>query len=142
MARQSGHGAGGARRHDPYQLLEVGPDATVEQINTAYRKALRRQHPDTRAELDPSAREPSMADLQAARADLLRNARARANHETSSPTDSPPDSPTRPRPRPQARTSQPDRPTRTRRGWAFRLDGIDIVVGPVRYHGPSGPHTS
>jgi hypothetical protein len=142
MARQSGHGADGARRHDPYQLLGVGPDATVEQINTAYRKALRRQHPDTRTVLDPSVRQPSMADLQAARADLLRKARPRANQDATSPTGPPPEPGAPPQPRTRARATQPDRPTRTRRGWAFRLDGIDIVVGPVRYHGPSGPHTS
>jgi hypothetical protein len=140
MARQSGHGADGASRHDPCQLLGVGPDATVEQINAAYRNALRRQHPDTRAKLNAPAREPSMADLQAARADLLRQARARANQENRSPRDSPPTG--RPRPQPGARTTQPDPPTRTRQGWAFRLDGIDIVVGPVRYHGPSGPRGS
>lgn len=139
MAQQSGHGADGAPRHDPCQLLGVGPDATVEQINTAYRNALRRQHPDTRAKLNAAAREPSMAELQAARADLLREARARANQENRSPRDSAPDSPAGPRPRPQARTTQPDPPKRTRPGWPFRPDGVDIVVGPVRYHGPSGP---
>jgi hypothetical protein len=142
MRRRSDRGAGGVPRHDPYQLLAVGPDATVEQINAAYRKALRRQHPDTRTVSEPTPRDPTMADLQAARAQLLRRARARLNRESTAPAPPEPE----PRVAPRSRTTASDQSvpasravpvSRPRRGWAVRLDGIDIVVGPVRYHGPA-----
>ena len=33
---------------DPYAVLGVAPTATTQQINRAYRRLLRRHHPDTR----------------------------------------------------------------------------------------------
>jgi hypothetical protein len=139
MRRPSDSSASGAPRHDPYQLLGVGPDATLEQINTAYRRAVRRQHPDTRTQPAATTREPSMADLQAARADLLRRARARSEPGPAAPAPPPPEPPARSET--ETRTTRTpthlDPPIRARRGWPFWVDEPDLVVGPVRYHGPA-----
>jgi molecular chaperone DnaJ len=136
MRRPPDSSASGAPRHDPYQLLGVGPDATVEEINTAYRRALRRQHPDTRTQPVATPREPSMADLQAARADLLRRARARSTPDRAAPPPPPPEPPVR-SPAETSTTTHLDPPIGARGRWPFRVDEPDLVVGPVRYHGPA-----
>jgi curved DNA-binding protein CbpA len=132
MRRRGDRGAGGGPRPDPYQLLGLGPDASVAEINAAYRQALLRQHPDTRTPRNASPSDPTMADLQAARAELLRLARAARDRPPPPPAPEPRDAEARRKAEAADRSG-----TRVGRGWAVRLDGIDLVVGPVRYHGPT-----
>jgi DnaJ-class molecular chaperone len=111
--------------NDPCALLGVTTDATVAEIGSAYRRAVRRLHPDTR-DTDGAADEPtvSIAELQAAREELLR----RATRERDEATD---DAGGQLRPRRWASTGAA--------GWTHDGGGrhTDVVVGPVRYHGPS-----
>ncbi|MFH1306952.1 MAG: DnaJ domain-containing protein [Candidatus Micrarchaeota archaeon] len=48
---------------DLYKLLEVSRDATMEQINGAYKKQSKNYHPDTKTPFDPVFRENRMKDL-------------------------------------------------------------------------------
>jgi len=98
---------------DPYRLLGLGPNPTIAQINSAYRRAVRRQHPDTQSHQQPppdadEPERPALAQLQAARAQLIRQAHGRS-HE-------------RPDVKGQSAPGRPGNPP-------------DIIVGPVRYHG-------
>lgn len=93
---------------EPETILGVPVDATTAQIDAAYRRALRRHHPDTRPasqHTDPDQPEPTVAELQAARRQMHRRAAHRTAHATS----------------------------RRLNGLA---DSTDITAGPVRYHGP------
>ncbi|GAA5159047.1 hypothetical protein GCM10023321_39510 [Pseudonocardia eucalypti] len=137
-------------------MLPVAPEATPQQINTAYRAAVRRLHPDTRPTIhDPAThdstgdratgqdREPTLAELQAARRELLRQAhqnrharatRRRAATTTGTPrqrTQEPDQVTSPPAPTPLSRQHLRDRP---HAGWPRDLDAL---AGPVRYHGPA-----
>lgn len=72
---------------DPHQILGVSRGANREQINAAYRRALRRLHPDTRqpngGQRDGVDRGLTMADLQHARQQLLRRAEQRGKQQRS-----------------------------------------------------------
>jgi curved DNA-binding protein CbpA len=69
---------------DPYAVLGVAPTATAQQINRAYRRLLRRHHPDTRSGgavlADAPSGTVSLADLMWASA-LLRDPDTRAEHD-------------------------------------------------------------
>jgi curved DNA-binding protein CbpA len=71
-------------RPDPYAVLGVPPTATSQQINRAYRRLVRRRHPDTRsggaAPAGASSGPVSLADLLTAY-DLLRDPVTRAEHD-------------------------------------------------------------
>lgn len=146
MRPDNDRGTGGAPRPEPHDVLGIGPGATAEEINAAYRRALRRQHPDTRGPArgprggEAARRDPSMADLQAARAELLRKAHAQATPERSAaPTPDPPSH--IPEPWSRARQMPPRRRAWTP-GWPLGSDTPDLRVGPVRYHGPASPRRS
>jgi hypothetical protein len=127
---------------DPYWLLGLPSDPTVEEINTAYRRALRRSHPDTWT-LGPTDQTlPSLSQLQAARAHLL------AAHNPGPPNARPPTGPHAPAPdNPQSRDrSSSHRHTHpemtqhlTQRPPRKHNPGAnpDLIAGPVRYHGPA-----
>jgi molecular chaperone DnaJ len=73
---------------DPYAVLGVAPTATTQEINRAYRRLLRRHHPDTRpggaVHPDAPPGTVSLADLVTAYA-LLRDPVTRAEHDRSRP---------------------------------------------------------
>jgi|SRR5581483_6576888 hypothetical protein len=127
---------------DPREILAVSSDASVEQINAAYRAALRRLHPDTRHTSDyaiPAHQIWSMAELQAARRALLERAADREGdpavradaRSTSSARDQagPPQRSTAPE---APLVNAPRRPA-GRRSWY--PGEPDIIAGPTRYHG-------
>lgn len=117
---------------DPYEALGVGRSATHAQIVSAYRRAVRRLHPDTHR-TDQSRTEqpatsdntvPELQDVLAAYA--IGSPTRRAAYDRRHPVEQP--EPTnsagsrRPRPRPSGVTSDPEDPP--------------IRIGPVRYHPP------
>jgi curved DNA-binding protein CbpA len=69
---------------DPYAVLGVAPTATAQQINRAYRRLLRRHHPDTRpvgpVPADAASGAVSLADLLRAYG-VLRDPATRAEHD-------------------------------------------------------------
>jgi len=69
---------------DPYAVLGVAPTATAQQINRAYRRLLRRHHPDTRsggaAPADPASGAVSLTDLLRAYG-VLHDPANRAEHD-------------------------------------------------------------
>ena len=71
---------------DPYAVLGVAPTATAQQISRAYRRLLRRHHPDTRSGeavlADATSGPGSLADLLTAYA-VLRDPVTRAEHDRS-----------------------------------------------------------
>ena len=96
---------------DPYQVLGVGPDATPGQLTSAYRRAAQRLHPDVR----PDDTRAAAAEFAAVREayELLRDPNRRATHD---------------------RTRRPVHiPVRHR----VPPPAPQIVVGPVRWHGPT-----
>jgi hypothetical protein len=136
-------------RRLPHDILGVAADATAAEIDAAYRRALRRLHPDTQAAtrsdaaLDRHGRrgdggdhdrgdaEPlTVADLQAAREQMhrARKPAARPGRADAGAVGQ--------RPRPTSAGAGRPWPD----GWHYRAGGrpADIVAGPVRYHGPAG----
>jgi DnaJ-like protein len=129
-ARLDSHG-----RWDPHEILGVAPGASRDQINAAYRSALRRLHPDTRQvppttsdqqerhdqQEHPSTGPPvSLADLQAARRQLLDQAGGEPTRAAGQQAD------------------RPTGPSAIRPARYLRRPGEpDAVAGPVRYHGPA-----
>src|SRR4051812_38894387 len=120
---------------DPYAVLGVAPTATTQQINRAYRRLLRRHHPDTRsgaAVADAPFGTVALADLLTAHA-VLRDPVTRAEHDRSRSPASEPALPPRGEPHPGPSTV----------GWAeadaaIRVDvrepllqAPEIRVGPV-----------
>jgi curved DNA-binding protein CbpA len=64
--------------HDPYDVLGVSPTATAIEITRAYRRLVRRLHPDTRPERPGAGRE--LAEVLAAY-ELLGDPARRAEHD-------------------------------------------------------------
>ena len=95
--------------HDPYEILGVGRDATPGELSSAYRRAVRRLHPDVRP-ADTQAAAAEFAALQEAY-ELLRDPDRRAAHDRAQ---RPVQIPVR------HRAPAPEPP---------------VVVGPVRWHG-------
>jgi curved DNA-binding protein CbpA len=89
-------------RPDPYAVLGVPPTATAQQINRAYRRLVRRRHPDTRsggaALADGSSGPVSLADLLTAY-DVLRDPVTRAEHDRTRAAAPEPEVPPRGSPR-------------------------------------------
>jgi hypothetical protein len=116
-------------------LLGLAPGATVEQINTAYRRALRRTHPDTAPDDPRPTRqgpcEPCacLRELQTARARLLATAAGQAPGSSPPATDHPPTTAS-------TRYIAPGWSRRERRS-APPAHRPDLIAGPVRYHGPT-----
>ena len=51
----------------PYEVLGVPPDATVDEIRSAYRRLVRDLHPDTRSpDLDPAAADEALRRVRLA----------------------------------------------------------------------------
>lgn len=108
-------------------LLGVATDATVAEIGSAYRRAVRRLHPDTRDTGGGTDEPPvSIAELQAARELLLRRA-SRKRDEASDDAG--------------VRLSPSHRASTGAAGWILSDVGrhADVVVSPVRYHGSPRP---
>ncbi|MBE5316470.1 MAG: DnaJ domain-containing protein [Xanthomonadales bacterium] len=54
-----------ARGEDPYGVLEVAPEASMEEIDRAYRRAMSRHHPDRVANESPAVRRRAEARARA-----------------------------------------------------------------------------
>lgn len=74
-----GDGASNGRHspvsRSPYEVLEVAPEATAEEIRAAYRKKVQQYHPDKVVEMGPEIRqvaEQRMKEINAAYEDLKR----------------------------------------------------------------------
>ncbi|MGK7944369.1 MAG: DnaJ domain-containing protein [Microcystaceae cyanobacterium] len=63
---------------DYYKILEISPNATLQEIKRAYRRLARRYHPDLNSQ-DPTAREKFQAI--AAAYDVLRDTKQRAEYD-------------------------------------------------------------
>jgi DnaJ domain len=137
---------------DPYRVLGLAPGATSDQINAAYRRALRRLHPDT-AHPNPDtgavtgevAGGLTVADVQHARWDLLRaeqrrrtEQRPRAGQPRAGGDEAGMVGSDRVIPRAGAagRCELPSGPRP--HAWRPGVGEPDIICGPVRYHGPPG----
>lgn len=145
MNLHSAPGGGRVGRWNPHEILPVAPDATPAQINTAYRSALRRLHPDTHPRPDRRERhqagrngqEPTMEDLQAARDQLLRQATQRhatqrqGTQRDAGSSEAAGDS------RPGSAPGPPPRGVAHSRSSRRFPGGLDLFAGPVRYHGRS-----
>src|SRR3954451_4293032 len=55
-------------RRDPYRVLEVSPDASSEEVHGAYRRLVKRHHPDRNGGSEESARR--FAEIQEAYEEL------------------------------------------------------------------------
>jgi curved DNA-binding protein CbpA len=105
---------------DPYVVLGVPQQATQDEINRAYRRLVRRHHPDTRPD-DPSpADSPATLEQVLAAYATLRDPSRRAEYDRRHAPR------TARRPAPPVRYAEPDLRTE-----------FPIRVGPVRYHGPA-----
>lgn len=72
-SRGNGHSPMGSR--SPYEVLEVSPGATTEEVRAAYRRKVQQYHPDKVAELGPEIREVAerrMKEINAAYEELKR----------------------------------------------------------------------
>lgn len=94
---------------DPYAELGIPRDATQAQINRAFRRLLRRYHPDTRDASNPGSRADSDSALQRVLAAYS------SLHEVRATTDRPPE------------TTAP--PVVQRSPW----DDAPIRAGPIRW---------
>ncbi len=129
---------------DPYAVLGVAPTATAQQISRAYRRLLRRHHPDTRSGeavlADATSGPGSLADLLTAYA-VLRDPVTRAEHDRSRLT--PPGPALRPRREPgrgPGTVSQAAADPAIRVGVREPLaQGPQIRVGPVMWRPPVSP---
>jgi curved DNA-binding protein CbpA len=97
--------------HDPYEVLGVGPKATPGELTSAYRRAVHRMHPDVR----PDDTQAAAAEFAAVREayEFLRDPDRRAAYDRAQPSVRIPV---------RHRVPPPAPP---------------IVVGPVRWHGPT-----
>jgi curved DNA-binding protein CbpA len=116
-------------RPDPYHLLGLSADASFAEIQHAFRRMLRRLHPDSRPpDIDPRAADASLQQLITAYA-TLRDARRRADREGR------PDrrAGTRPAPAGDAAVSVIGTTSAPR----SRANADPAIrVGPVRWHPP------
>ncbi|MFC9357521.1 J domain-containing protein [Rhodococcus sp. NPDC057014] len=119
---------------DPYRVLGLTPTASQSEIARAYRRLLRRHHPDTRGPgpADPGADEHLQQILAAYT--LLRDPGRRAAHDHTDLLRGADPGRQRRAPPPPA----PDPPRiRVRivpRPAARRMFGITVRIGPVRWH--------
>ena len=74
---------------DPYDVLGLRPDATEADVARAYRREVRRHHPDTAGGDDPDERRRQLARVQVAYA-VLRDAVRRAEDDHEPPQPPPP----------------------------------------------------
>jgi curved DNA-binding protein CbpA len=89
-----------------YQLLEVSPDVTDKEMRSAWRRLVRRYHPDL-CKTDPEEASRRMADINAA-FDALALHRAKKEEVATKPTRKPDRAPRRkPQPRTTQRTARP-----------------------------------
>ncbi|SEB67312.1 J domain-containing protein [Rhodococcus koreensis] len=111
---------------DPYRVLGVTPAASQSEIARAYRRLLRRHHPDTRGPgpADPGADEHLQQILAAYT--LLRDP-VRARDHTA-PRGAEPDRQQRRAPPPRIRVRIVPRPA------ARRVFGVTVRIGPVHWH--------
>lgn len=65
---------------DPYTILGIGPDATPQDVRTAFRNAVRRKHPDTR----PGGEDSAVRDVIDAY-HLLSDPAARSRYDATHP---------------------------------------------------------
>jgi DnaJ-class molecular chaperone len=104
------------RSPDPYDVLHLGRAATAREVAHAYRALVRARHPDTRppgpVSADPNAEAQELQDIMDAYAVLGDPAKRAAYDRRRQKTRLPPD-----------------------RG----PSGPDLIIGPVRWEGPSGP---
>jgi curved DNA-binding protein CbpA len=97
--------------HDPYEVLGVGPNATRGELTSAYRRAVHRLHPDVRPD-DTRAAAAEFAALREAY-ELLCDPNRRAAHDRA------------------------QRPVRIPVRHRVPAPAPSLVVGPVRWHGPT-----
>jgi curved DNA-binding protein CbpA len=105
---------------DPYAVLGVTPQATQDEINRAYRRLVRRHHPDTRPEDPAPADSPATLEQVLAAYAILRDPSRRAEYDR----------------RHAPRTARRTPPTVRHVDPDSRTE-FTIRVGPVRYHGPA-----
>lgn len=101
---------------DPYEILGVGPDASVDELKSAYRRLARELHPD----IDPGNpwAEDEFKELAAAY-DLLSDPGRRARLEEGEPA-GPRKSPSRPKPK------QPKQGTKRSKTAGLKIKGADV----------------
>lgn len=104
-------------RADPYRILEIPREATQQDIIDAYRRQLRRHHPDTRASSsdDSASSDAMLREIIDAYA-ILGDPQRRADYDATHP---------------QPELSKPDRRNPTRRTGTPWLR-----AGPVRWLPP------
>lgn len=110
---------------DYYAVLEISPDASTAQIRRAYRRRLRRVHPDTRPADDPPSAEPVRAGAALA---LLREAFAVLGDPARRAAYDRRTRPTQPRPRPATPTAAP-----AHESCPVGPPDPPLRAGPVRY---------
>jgi curved DNA-binding protein CbpA len=109
-------------RPDLYGVLGVSREATQDEINSAYRRLVRRHHPDAKAAGGPAPDSSAALERVLAAYAVLRDPARRAEYDRRHPPPAPVD---------DFRPAPPDRPARP---GEIRTT-FTIRVGPVRYHG-------